>query len=74
MDRFRDSSTCAFFECEGARCGRTGASGCDGVISEVMTNGPVSFCLSKNDFDCSIAGVLGVAGDENSIDEASVLS
>ena len=41
--------------------------------SRVTTTGAVDDCLaSKNDFDCSIGGVMGVAGEEMSMEESSV--
>lgn len=69
IDLFLDSSTCAFLECDGARLGTTGVSG---VGIEVSTIGVGVAFRSKNDLECSIGGVIGVAGDEMSIEESSL--
>jgi len=73
MDRLRDSSTCAFFECDGERCGSTGTSKPGGVAGGERGPGIdiTGGFTSKNDLTSSIGGVVGVMGEE-SIEDVSV--
>lgn len=72
IDFLHDSSTCAFLEWEGARCGTAGTSGIDSVA---ITTGPRrTFLESKKDLERSMGGVIGVTGDDDpSIEESSLL-
>ena len=68
-DRLRDSSTCAFFECERARSGIAGVSNA-GRLSDVRVPAVVADrfgALSKKPFSSSVLGVMG----DDSIDELS---
>jgi hypothetical protein len=69
MDRLRDSSTCAFFECDSARLGIAGVSKV-GMSPDVRVPAVVadrSGVLSKKPFSSSVLGVMG----DDSIDELS---
>jgi hypothetical protein len=68
-DRLRDSSTCAFFECERARFGIAGVSNV-GRSPDVRVPAIVADllgALSKKPFSSSVLGVMG----DDSIDELS---
>jgi hypothetical protein len=72
IDFLHDSSTWAFLEWEGARCGTAGTSGIDSVA--IMTGPGRTFLESKKDLERSTAGVIGVAGDDDpSTEESSLL-
>lgn len=69
IDRLRDSSTCAFLECDGARLGTIGVSNV-GISMDVR--GPAVLAdrlgaLSKKPLSSSVFGVMG----DDSIDELS---
>jgi hypothetical protein len=69
MDRLRESSTCAFFECDGARWGIAGVSKV-GRSPDVRVPAVVADCfgaLSKKPLSSSVLGVMG----DDSIDELS---
>jgi len=70
MDLFRDRSTWACFECDGARCGMAGIS--NSKLGEAMAgrSGVLDF-TSKKDL-ASVAGVTGVAGPLLSTEEVSL--
>jgi len=75
-DRLRDSSTCAFFECDNARFGIAGVSK-GGMSPEVRVPAVVADrCgpLSKKSFSSSVFGVIGDdSTDELSADVPGVL-
>jgi len=77
VDRLRDNDACTskafFFECDSARCGIAGASR-DGAVAEVRV--PVVVAdrfevLPKKSFASVSIGVIGVTGDDESMDELS---
>ena len=72
IDRFRDNSTWAFFEWDGARCGMAGVSRLKLKLGEAMAGRTGVIFASKNDF-ASVAGVTGVAGPLLSTEEVSLL-
>lgn len=76
IDRLRDSSTCAFFECESARCGIAGVSKV-GMSVDVRVPAVVADlfgALSKKPLSSSAFGVMGDDSmDELSADVAGVL-
>ena len=76
IDLLRDSSTCAFLECESALLGTAGASK-DGMSPERREPAVVADrfgALSKNPFSSSVLGVMGdESTDELSADVAGVL-
>lgn len=77
VDRLRDNDACTsnafFFECDGARCGIAGASR-DGAVVEVRV--PVVVAdrfevVPKKSVSSLSIGVVGVTGDDESMDELS---
>jgi len=66
MDRLRESSTCAFFECERARLGSAGASKVRGLLdSRVPAVVAERFGIVSKKPVAPSNGVIGVTGDES---------